>query len=139
VFAPAAAHVAGGVDPSALGPPVADLVALTLPQPAVQPGRVAGEVLAVDGFGNLQLNVRRDDLERAGARPGAPVTVTVGAAVRQASLCTTFADVAAGGLALLEDSFGRMALVVNAGDAAGQLGAGPGDPVRIELAGPQAD
>ena len=133
VFAPAAAHLAAGVDPAELGPEVdpAGLVRLERAAPQVGAGRVGGSVVAVDHFGNLALDLRRRDLERAGVAAGDPVEVRVGGRAHQAVQAETFASVPAGDLLLHEDSFGSLAVAVNRGRAADRLGAGPGDPVEV--------
>jgi S-adenosylmethionine hydrolase len=135
VFAPAAAHLAAGVDPAELGPEVdpAGLVRLERAAPRVRAGRVGGSVVAVDHFGNLALDLRRRDLERAGVAAGDPVQVRVGGRAHQAVLAETFASVPAGDLLLHEDSFGSLAVAVNRGRAADRLGAGPGEPVEVVM------
>jgi S-adenosyl-L-methionine hydrolase (adenosine-forming) len=133
VFAPAAAHLAAGIDPAELGPEVdpAGLVRLERAAARVGAGRVGGSVVAVDHFGNLALDLRRQDLERAGVAAGGPVEVRAGGRAHQAVLAETFASVPAGALLLHEDSFGSLAVAVNRGRAADRLGAGPGDPVEV--------
>ena len=72
VFAPAAAYVATGVMPEELGPALepASLVRLELPEPEIGEGEIRATVLLVDRFGNVQLNLSRADVERAGIVPG---------------------------------------------------------------------
>src|SRR5919201_2979857 len=64
LFAPAAAHLALGVPPAELGPPLDPevLVRIDLPEPDVGPSRIRATVLGVDRFGNEQLNVGPDVL-----------------------------------------------------------------------------
>jgi S-adenosyl-L-methionine hydrolase (adenosine-forming) len=133
VFAPAAAHLAAGVDPAELGPAVdpGGLVRLERAAGRVGGGRVGGRVVAVDHFGNLALDLRRDDLEKAGVAAGEPVEVKVGGRAHRLAIAETFASVPAGELVLHEDSFGSLAVAVNLGRAADRLGAGPGDPVEV--------
>jgi S-adenosyl-L-methionine hydrolase (adenosine-forming) len=133
VFAPAAAHLAAGIDPAELGPEVdpAGLVRLERAAARVGAGRVGGSVVAVDHFGNLALDLRRQDLERAGVAAGDPLEVRVGGRAHRAVLAETFASVPAGELLLHEDSFGSLAVAVNRGRAADRLGAGRGDPVEV--------
>jgi hypothetical protein len=134
VFAPAAAHLAVGVAPGALGPELdpAGLVRLERPGARVDGDRVETTVVAVDHFGNLALDLRRGDLAGAGVAVGDPVEVRVGGRAHRLVLGETFASVPAGDLVLHEDSFGSLAVAVNQGRAAERLGAGPGD--RVELA-----
>jgi S-adenosyl-L-methionine hydrolase (adenosine-forming) len=130
VFAPAAAWLARGMPLEELGPTVdaASLVALELPRAMVTPGAVGARVIAVDGFGNAQLNATRDDLEAAGL--AAPDRLV--AAGRDLPLVGAFAELPDRGLGLLEDSQGMLALVVNRGSAADRLRLKVGDPVVIE-------
>jgi S-adenosyl-L-methionine hydrolase (adenosine-forming) len=137
VFAPAAAHLAAGVDPTELGPEVdpARLVRLASPAPQVDGTRVRGSVVLVDHFGNLALDLRPKDLEGIGVGLGDPVEVAVGGRTHRLVFAETFASVPPGGLVLHEDSFGSLAVAVNLGRAADRLGAGPGDPVEVVRAG----
>jgi S-adenosyl-L-methionine hydrolase (adenosine-forming) len=136
VFAPAAAHLAAGVELAELGPALdpGRLVRLERAAARVDGGRVAGSVVAVDHFGNLALDLRRGDLEAAGLAAGEPLEVRAGGRVHQLTLAETFASVPAGALLLHEDAFGALELAVNMGRAADRLGAGPGDPVEVVLA-----
>ena len=72
LFAPAAAHLARGVAIGELGPPIDPeaLVRLELPEPSYGDGVVHATMLYVDSFGNIALNLTRDDLERVGVVPG---------------------------------------------------------------------
>jgi S-adenosyl-L-methionine hydrolase (adenosine-forming) len=123
VFAPAAAHLALGVPLTAFGPslPVVALTRLPTPRVEIRPGVLDTEVLSVDRFGNVQLAAASADLEAAGLDRG---HVQVDAADKSypATVGTTFADVPPGGLVLFEDSAGHVALAVNGGSAAEQLG-----------------
>jgi S-adenosyl-L-methionine hydrolase (adenosine-forming) len=136
VFAPAAAHLAAGVDPAELGPELDPdgLVRLERPAARVDGDRALASVVAVDHFGNLALDLRRQHLEAAGVAVGDTVAVRAGGRNHRATVAETFASVAAGELLLHEDSFGWLALAVNQGRAADRLGAGPGDPVEIARA-----
>jgi S-adenosylmethionine hydrolase len=133
VFAPAAAHLAAGVDPGELGPEVdpGRLVRLERAGARVDGGRVRASVVAVDHFGNLALDLRRGDLERVGVDVGDPVELRVGGRAHRLVLAETFASVPAGELVLHEDSFGSLAVAVNLGRAAERLGARPGDPIEV--------
>ena len=66
LFAPAAAHLAAGVPLEELGPPVDpdELVRVEIPEPEVGQNRIRAVALVVDRFGNVALNLRRDQLEQ---------------------------------------------------------------------------
>jgi S-adenosyl-L-methionine hydrolase (adenosine-forming) len=133
VFAPAAAHLAAGVEPGALGPELdpGGLVRLERAGARVDGDRVGTSVVAVDHFGNLALDLRRDELAGAGVAVGDPVEVRVGGRAHRLVFAETFSSVPAGDLVLHEDSFGSLAVAVNLGRAAERLGAGPGDQVEL--------
>lgn len=127
VFAPVAAHMANGFPPEEVGPavPVESLHVLELPGPMVAPGAIGARVVGVDGFGNVQLNVRPPDLEAAG----------IGEAMmlerRRIPRVFAFADLARGRLGAIIDSAGYLALVVNQGSAAEKLGLKAGATVTL--------
>ena len=128
VFAPAGAHLAAGMAVDGLGPPIdpASLQTVDLPGPMVARGAVGARVIGVDGFGNVQLNVRPVDLDAAGLGE----TLVVGG--RDMPRVGTFADVPEGAVAAIVDSQGFLAIVVNRGRAADLLGLGAGRTVVIE-------
>jgi S-adenosyl-L-methionine hydrolase (adenosine-forming) len=133
VLAPAAAHLAAGTDPAALGPAAdpAGLVRLDPPVSRVDGDRVHGTVLLVDHFGNVTLTVGREELERLGVALGDPVEVRIGGRAHRLPFAETFSSVPAGRLVLHEDSSRRLAVAVNQGRAAERLQARSGDPVVV--------
>ena len=131
VFAPAAAHLARGVPLTELGPavPVETLARLDVPRPRVSPSEIVATVLDVDRFGNVQLNVTRDELEEAGIGPALEVEV---AGRRQAAFrARTFADVAPGETVVYEDAYRSVAIAVNGASAAQELAARIGTEVAL--------
>ena len=133
VFAPAAAHIANGVDPSELGPPVSveDLVCLEIPQAWVHDDHLHAEVLQVDRFGNLQLNVSREHLEKVELTNGSVLEVRMEGHRVQVPWGHTFADVEDGSFVLIEDSYRHLSLAVNKGDAAARLRARAGSTAIV--------
>ena len=152
VFAPAAAHLCAGVPPGELGTPIdpVQLMPGILPVSDVGPdGTLNAEVLWVDRFGNVQLNV--DPAQLADWPPTVRVTVgeqgegssqpegTEQPVPRIAHRVASFAEIGVGGLGLLVDSYGLMALAVDRGSAAAELHVGEADAIALEpVAGRQA-
>ena len=136
IFAPVAAWLAAGA-------PLADagercdpdtLVGLELPRPRRgADGVLIAHAMYVDRFGNVALNVGRDDLSRSGSIGDGVELVPGSGAARQARLVGTFADVGPGELLVYEDSYRRLAVAVNGGDAAARLDLREDDEVRIRL------
>jgi hypothetical protein len=128
-FAPAAAWLATGLDLTALGAPIEGCVALDIPEPAVLPGLVAGEVLRVDRFGNVVTNIDRAAWDR-GAAPG-EVRIRLGER-EMGPLVQTYAEIAAGQVGALFGSGGRLELSAREARAASILDARRGDPVTAQ-------
>jgi S-adenosyl-L-methionine hydrolase (adenosine-forming) len=136
IFAPAAAHLAVGVPLADLGPALspAGLVRLEMPEPEVGTRRIRATVLHVDRFGNVQLNLRSDHLRQIGIEPGSRVEIEVGFERYYAVAANTFAEVRRGEIVLYEDSYWRIALAINQGNAAEMFGAQVGEELRLRAA-----
>jgi S-adenosylmethionine hydrolase len=135
LFAPAAAHLARGVELAELGPPIAAdaLARLDLPQPEVGASRIRCTVLAIDRFGNVQLNLDRSHTDDAGILPGTRIELQVGPERYYAVAARTFADARPGDLILYEDSYRNLSIAINGGSAAAMIGIKPGQDLRIHL------
>jgi S-adenosylmethionine hydrolase len=125
IFAPAAAHLARGVEPARLGPPVTDPVRLRWPEARVSEGRVGGAVVHVDRFGNLVTSIHSDAIASLGSG------VTVRVAGRSLPLVRTYGDLAGRDPGALVGSSKRLEIAVSAGSAARVLRAGLGTPVVV--------
>ena len=131
VFAPAAAHLCNGVDLGELGEEV-DPLSLRpgiVPLSRHEDGRVLAEVLWVDRFGNAQLNVDPDELHAMGER----VTLRWGPdQVRTARRARTYAELQAGEVGLVVDSYGMVSVALDRRSAAEELRLRPGDALALE-------
>ena len=136
VFSPAAAHLATGVEPGELGPPVDPdtLVRLALPVAEVERGRIRATILAIDRFGNLQLNLDSEQLERAGIEPGARLELELRGGRSAALAGRTFSDAAPGETVVYVNPYGSVSVAVSSGDAAHDLSLAPGQELRITVA-----
>jgi S-adenosylmethionine hydrolase len=135
LFSPAAAHLALGVPLAELGPAIdpETLVRLDLPAPQIAVGRIRATILYVDAFGNIQLNLTRDDLEPVGIVPGTKVELELRAERYYAVAARTFSDARPGDIVLYEDSYRNIAVAINGGDAASMFGARAGMELRIRF------
>jgi S-adenosylmethionine hydrolase len=133
VFAPVAAQIAGGAALTDAGDPIdpAELTPLRLPVASVEATRATAHALIVDRFGNVALNLEHGDLLKIGLTIGSGVEVDAPTGSHQATLVQTFADLPQGRLLLYEDAWGWVALAINRGDAAAELGLEPDAEVRI--------
>jgi S-adenosylmethionine hydrolase len=137
VFAPAAAHIASGVRLGEFGPPVDPelLVRIDLGEPDLGTARIRATVIAVDRFGNVQLNLTRAHLEQIGIEPGIKVELELGFDRYYAVAARTFADARKGEIVLYEDSYRNVSVAINGGNAAQMFVVKPGREVRIRIAG----
>jgi S-adenosylmethionine hydrolase len=136
IFSPVAAHLADGLALEELGPalPADGLKRLEVPKPSIGQARIRATVLYVDRFGNVQLNVTSDDLERIGVVPGVQVEVEVAFDRFFAVAAQTFADVRPGDVVLYEDAYRNVALAINQGNAAQVFAADVGEELRLSAA-----
>jgi S-adenosylmethionine hydrolase len=126
LFAPAAAFLARGGDPAALGPAVAEPVRLHWPAPRAGRGELDGEALAADPFGNLLTSIRASDL-------GGAEVARASAGGHPARWVRTFGEANPGELVAMIGSGGRVEIAVREGSAAVALGGTRGIPVRLVL------
>jgi S-adenosyl-L-methionine hydrolase (adenosine-forming) len=133
LFSPAAAHLARGVALEELGPPLdpEGLVSLDVPEPELANGVLVATLLYVDSFGNIALNVTRDDVERMGIVSGTRVELEHGGERYYAVMARTFADARPGDVILYEDSYANMSVAISRGSAGRMLHASPGQRIRI--------
>ena len=146
VFAPAAAHLARGVPFDAVGPVVepATLVRPSWPAPRRVAAGLDTVVLYRDTFGNAKFGALATDLVAAigPLAPGDPLVVTFGGGSSEPSRPRpdravavtwqlTFGAVAPGATVLYEDSYGRVCLADNQGDAVSRLGLVDDEPAII--------
>lgn len=139
VMAPAAAHLAAGVDIDELGERVdaATLAPGLLPLPRDENGVIVGEVLWVDRFGNCQLNIDPELLAAFRAGPGDALEVRLpDGSARRGRWVHAFADAKPSELVVLVDSYGLCALAYDRRSAAGELKLRAGSAVT--LAPPEA-
>jgi len=125
VFAPAAAHLGGGVPPERFGPRVDDPVLVPWPEVHALGGAVAGAVLHVDRFGNLITSIAAEAVEGLGS------VASIHIAGRRLPLVGTYADLPRGGAGALVGSSNRLEVTVREGSAAAVLKARRGTPVAV--------
>ena len=136
IFSPIAAHLAAGVEMSAVGDPIdpADVAKLDMPLARMEGDTLVAHAVVVDRFGNASLDIEHEELAMTGLRLGHHVIVEHDDVGYRAVYATTFADVAEGELLLYEDAYRTFALAVNRGSAAALLGLTPDTEVRVRPA-----
>ena len=97
-----------------------------MPVPRIDGAAIAALLLYVDSFGNIALNLTRDDVEQAGVVSGTRVELEHAGERYYAVMARTFADARPGDVILYEDSYGNMSVAISRGSAARMLHASPG-------------
>ncbi len=130
ILAPVAAHLLRGGDPDDVGPRIDGPFLPTKPEPVESQGRLAGEVIFVDSFGNLITNIPRD---RLGDDLAAWTVEILGRTIE--GLIRTYGERPPGSLVALIGSSGRVEIAVVNGDASKRLEAARGSPVLLHRGG----
>ncbi len=123
VFAPAAAHLAGGLPPERLGPPIDDPLRLEREPPSRAPAEVRGRIAHVDRFGNLITDLPGDWVDGSWRFVVGESEVDVG------RLRRTYSDAEEGALIAVIGSAGTVEVAARGASAARVLGASRGDGV----------
>jgi S-adenosylmethionine hydrolase len=136
IFSPAAAHLAQGLALKELGPAVEpdSLARIQIPEPEISERRIRACCLYVDRFGNMQLNLTREQVMQFGIEPGTQVELELATERYYAIAARTFTDARGGEIILYEDAYENIAIAISGGSAAETLSAEPGADVRIRLA-----
>jgi S-adenosyl-L-methionine hydrolase (adenosine-forming) len=138
VFAPAAGYLAAGVELTDLGQLVDPFSLLpgVVPLSREEDGTLVGEVLWVDRFGNVQLNIDPSELTARGVQPGSTLEIVHGRERRTGRWVNTYAEAAPLELAVVVDSYGLVSLAYDRRPAAEELDLRPGSAVSLAIAGP---
>ncbi len=134
VFAPAAAWLARGTDPSRFGPEIADLVPLPRASvPAGPPAPFRTRILFVDRFGSAVLDLPADRLaawiDGGTGLPRLSAALASGTAV--SDVRRTFGDGPFGAPFLVVNSAGYVEIAMREDSAARRLALAPGQEVQI--------
>ena len=136
IFAPVAAYLAKGVDPSRFGEEVTDYVRFAAPRPKpVDERTLRGIVLKVDRFGNLITNITPQDAPQLFERTPLAFKIAVGAKGQVTRLCSSYAEGAPGEVFGILGSMGFLEIATSRGSAYQLLGAGKGSEVNVVMEG----
>ena len=98
VLAPAAAHLSAGVDLEKLGAALdpATLAEFRIPEPTVERAKIECEVLDLNRFGNVLLNVRESQFVESGLDGADAIQIDATSGSGRAQRVATYADVESG-------------------------------------------
>lgn len=117
IFSPAAAHLAEGWDYTIAGPPVAQLVRLSVKTAVLDEKGVTGDIIGLDDpFGSLITNIPGEDLNKLGYAVGDKIILQLDKKSVTLPFGKTFMDVPVGEPLIYVDSRGRVSIAVNQGN-----------------------
>ena len=136
IFAPVAAYLAKGVDPSRFGEEITDYARFAAPRPKpVDAQTLKGVVLKVDRFGNLITNITAQDAPKLFEATPPGFKIAVGTKGTVTRICSSYAEGKPGEAFGILGSMGFLEIAANRGSAAQLLGVGKGAEVNLVLAG----
>jgi S-adenosylmethionine hydrolase len=130
VFAPVAAWFTRGVGMSKMGEPVSDYQTIDLPSPRLSAeGKLRGEVVHIDRFGNAITNMTGADIEKLAGAGGAVTKAALKG--REIPLRQFYSEAAEGEVSCLINSSGFLEVFLYKGSAAVSVPVSLGDTVEI--------
>lgn len=133
VFAPVAAHLSLGIGTSEVGPRLTALKKLDLVEAELVGGEITGEVVAIDGFGNILTNIEAGLMERF-AKLGDTLMIEIGGKCLPAKFLRTFGEVGPSEVLCYVGSAGVLEVAKNLGNLAEDVDARPHLKIRLKKA-----
>ncbi len=96
IFAPAAAYLSTAISPSSFGKEIHDYQIPEFAKKNIKKGKIIGEVLHVDDFGNIISNISSEDLKQAGLSNKNSLKVTIGEKSLNLEFSSTYGKVPIG-------------------------------------------
>jgi len=131
IFAPAAAYLTTGIRPSDFGCELNDYVFPEFIKPKMKEGELIGEVLSIDGFGNIISNISEEELKFAEFNEGDSLVVTLGNKSLNVPFCSAYSEVPVGTLLTLVGSSNFLEAAANQGSALNFFEAKVGDTFQV--------
>jgi len=131
IFAPAAAHLTRGNKPSDFGPAIRNYVFPEFAKPHQRNGKLRGEILHIDDFGNIISNITSEELEQMGFRKGCSLLVRLGNKTLSMRFCSAYGEVPAGTLLALIGSSNFLEVAVNQRSASATFKAKVGEAFHV--------
>jgi len=131
IFAPAAAHLMNGVKPEEFGPEIRKAVQPEFGKVTRKNGVLVGEVLHVDGFGNIITNITEKEVAQSHVK-GA-VSVELASYKLKLKLCKAYGEAEPQEPLALIGSHSFLEISINQGNAAEKFETKPGNKIKLLL------
>jgi S-adenosylmethionine hydrolase len=127
IFAPVAAWLSKGTEPSSFGAPIDDFEKITTPRTSItDDNTIVGEIVAIDGFGNAISNITGDMLSGIGKD-----RYEINFRTEKPRMTAYYSEAGTSGLHAVINSFGMLELFVFKGNAAKEFDIKIGDSVTV--------
>ena len=131
VLAPVAAHISKGVKPAEFGDETDEYTKLERGEVTVKEGRISGEVMFIDQFGNMITNIPGKMLKKV--KPGGKVNVRLGWKTFSLRYLQSYGFAEEGEMLVTVSSFDLLEIASNMENAGAKLGAIVGEKVTITV------
>jgi len=131
IFSPAAAYLAMGVEASQFGPVIRDPVKPSFSSPEIREEEIMGEVIHIDGFGNIITNVSEENLKAIGISEGRNLSVQLGDKRMILKMCSSYNEVQRNAPLSIIGGTGFLEISVNRGNASKIFNVKVGTPVTL--------
>lgn len=132
IFSPAAAYLAKGVSLSKFGPEIFNPVTPSFVKPLVRDEKIHGEILHIDGFGNIITNITTKELRAVNVENGDSLVLQLGDKHAKLRLCAAYGDVPPKTPLAIVGGTGFLEVSVNQGNASKTFDAKAGGNVTIQ-------
>ena len=133
IFAPAAAHLTTGIKPSDFGSIIPDYIFPEFAKVQLKQGELVGEVLNIDGFGNIVSNISAEELTRSGFHEGDSLVVALGNKSLNVLFCSAYGEAPVGTPLVLVGGGNFLEVAVNQGRASKVFEAKIGDTFSVSM------
>jgi S-adenosylmethionine hydrolase len=132
IFAPAAAHLLNGVKPAEFGPEIREVTKPDFAKVTRRNGALVGEVLHVDGFGNIVTNINEKEVVQSHVK--SVISVEMPSCKLKLKFCKAYGEAEPHEPLALIGSHGFLEIALNRGSAAEKFETKAGDKVTISSA-----
>jgi S-adenosylmethionine hydrolase len=131
IFSCIAAHVLEGVPPYKLGKKINDYVVIKIANSKHKKNKVFGEVIHIDGFGNIITNISRKDLKKAGIIEGSTLQTKLNEKSLKLRFCSFYNEVPLRTPLAIISSTDFLEIAINQGNASKTYNTRIADPICL--------
>ena len=132
IFSPIAANIAKRVALKRFGPNIKNIVKLDVPKPILSQNTINGEILYIDGFGNIITNIDSEFLKQINISHKSKIEVTIVDKINVIPVCKSYIEVYKGELLGIVGSNGYLEISANQSNAAEILDIDISDKISIK-------